>query len=1124
MSQFFNKLLAIGYLLTAMLGLFAGPVLHGQAVSIASVTGRIVDPQGAVVAGAQVKLTAIETGGVHDATTNQDGIYTVPNLPVGAYRLEATGSGFQTYIQNGIVLRVNDNAQINVTLPVGQVSDRVEVEANATMVQTQQSSVSQVIDGRRIADLPLNGRDPTQLITISGAAVNHADGTNTGSKSFFSSQSIAIAGGAGNQTNYLLDGGDNNDSFTNVNMPFPFPDALAEFSVETNSLPARNGLHPGGLVNVVTKSGSNQWHGSAFEFIRNGAVNAINYFSSKQDSLKRNQFGGTLGGKIITDKLFFFAGFQQSNIRQDPTNNTAFVPTAAALAGDFTALDNGTCSTRGLQDTVTGIKLTSAQIAHYDTSQYDKSALALMKYLPTTTDPCGRVTWGTPIHSNEQQYVGRVDWNINAKHTVFGRYFYDDYNLLAFFNPTNVLVTANSGNAERAQSITLGDTYIVTPSTVNSFHFTFTRRRDNRGPNQTGINANTLGVQNVYQGTNNFLQLTVSNGGFAVGSGSGALGSFNINSWQEADDVDMSRGKHQIAFGADVIKTQDNQNNHFEDNGSFQFSGQYTLDPLLDFLLGKMNKYEQTLPQQNAIRQTVLGFYVQDTMHVTPKLVVNAGLRWEPTLFIQDYFKRGSTFSRSAFDAGQVSTVFTNAPPGSLFYGDAGVTKSFTDNKLTNFSPRLGLVYNPDGQGKTTFRVGGGILYDAVGTFITYRVIANNLPYGATITNASGPYQFSNPWGNVPGGNPFPLPYPPAKATSFPTAAAQVLVPRNIKPTLMQQWNVGMQHQFGTDWIFSITYLGNHTNHLWIGNEINPGVYIPGRWQGPGTCGALTVAPTPVNGTSIGQPCSSTSNTQGRRVLSLANPNYGKYYSNQIIANDGNNASYNGLLTSLEHRFAHNYTVLANYTWSKCRSVGPVTTLATAGAIQNPYNSKSDYGPCSYDSPNIFNLSVIATSKVGHGGILKHLLSDWQIAPLFRFTSGLPVNPQTGNDISLTGIGLDRPNLSGSSIYTGAGRSRPFIQYVNKAAFTNNAVGGFGNAGHYSLRAPHYVDVDAAVSRNFKLYERLALTARVEAFNALNHPNLGPPNASFSSSSFGQINSAPTDEQRILQGAVKLTF
>ena len=254
-----------GTVLLAFVALVATPSLFAQAVSIASVTGHVTDEQGALVAGAQIRMTGVDTGAVYSAVTNADGIYTFPSLPIGAYRLESTVAGFQTYVQSGIVLRVNDHVQIDVTMKVGAVSERVEVTANASMVQTQQNTISQVVDQQRIVELPLNGRDPTQLITISGAAVNHSDGTNTGSKSFFSSQSISIAGSAGDATNYLLDGGDNNDSFTNVNMPFPFPDALAEFSVETSTLPARNGLHPGGVVNAVTKSGSNRvaWRASS---------------------------------------------------------------------------------------------------------------------------------------------------------------------------------------------------------------------------------------------------------------------------------------------------------------------------------------------------------------------------------------------------------------------------------------------------------------------------------------------------------------------------------------------------------------------------------------------------------------------------------------------------------------------------------------------------------------------------------------------------------------------------------------------------------------------------------------------------------------------------------------------
>jgi hypothetical protein len=1127
MSNRALRLFVLG-VLVAMFSFFAPAASYSQAVAIASVNGRISDPQGAVVEGARVTLTSVDTRAVHEATSNQEGIYALPNLAVGAYRLEVTATGFQTYIQTGLTLQVNDNVQLNIRMTVGEVTQKVEVVADTSMVQTQQNAVSQVIDGRRISELPLNGRDPTQLITISGAAVNHSDGTNTGSKSFFSSQSISIAGGLGNQTNYLLDGGDNNDSFTNVNMPFPFPDALGEFSVETSSLPARNGLHPGGLVNAVTRSGSNQWHGNLFEFIRNGDVNAQNFFAKANDSLKRNQFGGTVGGRIIRDKLFFFFGFQQSNIRQDPSSNTAFVPTAAALAGDFSALDNGPCATRSIKDPVTGTPLSQTNWK-VNPSRFDPAAVALTKYLPITSDPCGKVSWGTPVHSNEQQYVGRGDWTISPKHNLYGRYFIDIYNLAAFFNPKNVLVTATSGNYEKAQSMTFGDSYIISPSIVNSLHFTFSRRRDDRGPNGVGVNASMLGVQNIYQGTDNYLQLTVSNGGFAVGSGSGALGSFNITSYQVADDVDVLKGKHQMSFGVDIVRSQDNQNNHFEDNGSWLFDGRYSAptsssagDPLLDFLSGKMYRFEQTMPQQNAIRQTVIGAYAQDTIHLTPRLVMNVGLRWEPMKYPYDYFHRGSTFSRDAFNAGTRSSVFVNAPPGSFFYGDPGVTPSFSDDRWTNFSPRLGFVYNPDGEGMTTFRAGGAMMYDSPGTFMNYRVIANNLPYGATVTNSSGPYQFGNPWANVTGGNPFPLPSPPSKTFTFPLVASQVLTPRHIHSPIVYQWNVGLQHQFGKNWIFSMTYLGNVTNHSWIGNEANQAVYIPGNSTGAtGSCGSLT----PATGLpAVGKPCSSTGNTQNRRILSLANQSYGAFYSTQVIANDGANANYNGLLTSMEHRFAHNYTVLANYTWSKCLGIGPLTTLATEGAVANPYNIKTDRGYCTADAPHIFNLSVVASSVYHGSRFASLLLSDWQIAPLIRATSGLPVNLTSGVDNSLTGILLDRPDVvPGVNFYTsGVPHLKSGIQFLNKVAFKQNAVGTYGTLQHFGIRAPKYVDVDLALSRDFHLYERLTLKARVEAFNLFNHPNLLGPTTSLASSTFGQITTA--NDPRILQGAIKLSF
>ncbi len=1078
----------------------SAPAVYAQAVSIAAVTGRVTDEQGALVAGAQIQIAGVNTGSVYHAVSNADGIYTIPNLPIGAYTLQAMVPGFQTYAQTGIILRVGDNVQINIAMKVGAVTERVEVMANAGIVQTQQNTISQVIDQQRIVELPLNGRDPTELITISGASINKSDGTNTGSKSFFSSQSISIAGGAGNTTNYLLDGGDNNDSFTNVNMPIPFPDALAEFSVETSTLPARYGLHPGGVVNAVTKSGTNRWHGDLFEFLRNGNVNAINYFAPRQDSLKRNQFGGTIGGRIIRDKLFFFAGVQRSYIRQDPSSSTAFVPTAAALAGDFSALDGAGCQARGVPrvvtDPVTGAPLPNNQISP---TRFDSAAVALSKYLPQTSDPCGKVSYGIPVQSNETQLVTRVDWIINSRHSLYGRYFSDGYNLAAFFDPHDILVTSTTGNDEHAQTFVLGDTYTINPATVNSLHLTVGRRRNDRGTNPNGINAASLGVANLYQGTKNFLQLAVNNGGFAIGCGTCALGRFPITSFQAANDVDILRGKHQIAFGVDILRTRDGQDNHYQDNGVFNFDGRYSGDPLLDFLAGKMNSFSQSGQQLNDLVQSVVMAYAQDTYHVTPRLVVNFGVRWEPLLPEHDRYNRGSTFSRAAFDAGQISKVYANAPAGSLFYGDPGVPNSFTGKRMANLSPRLGLVFNPDGKSRTTVRMSGALLYDSVGTFIPYRMVAQNPPYGPQVTNTSGPYQFSNPWANVPGGNPFPLPAPSLNV-SFPPANAEAFLPPHIHSPSVAQWNASVQHRLSDNWVFSISYLGNATSHLWIGNEINPAVYLPGL--------------------CAGKPCSSTSNTQARRVLTLANPNAGQYYSQMTLGNDGISANYNAMLTSVEHRFSKNYTLLVNYTWSKCLGIAPVTSLST-GVIQDPGNVRGDYGPCSYDAPHLFNASIVYLTQVGGGGMLGRVLSHWTVAPLIRYQSGLPVNPVSGKDNSLTGVGNDRPNVASTTAYTGAPHGLLY-QYINPNLYVANATGAFGNAGHNSLRAPGYFDIDVAVTREFKFLERVTLQARGEAFNALNHPNFGGPNANLSSATFGQIRGAR--DPRILQASMKLIF
>ncbi len=757
----------------------------GQAVAGGSVAGVVTDPTGAVVANATVTMTETERQVTHTAVTDTAGHYSFTELPVGPYRLDVKATGFKEYVQTGIELEVGSNVAANVTMQLGNVSQSVEVTANAAMVETTNSNVSQVINEKQINDLPLNGRYATQLVLMSGAAitVSPAGGDLTGSKNFYSSTTISVGGGQANATNYLLDGGYNVDTFTNVNMPYPFPDALQEFSVETSTLPAQYGEHPGGVMNAVTKSGTNSFHGDLFDYLRNGDFNARGYFATARDALKRNQYGGTLGGRIIKDKLFFFGGFQGTPTRTSPSSTISHVPTASVESGDFSQIDGASCTSshtaKQLKNPFTGITFPGNQIP---VSMFDPAALKLLPYLPTTTDPCGLVTYGIPANNNEYETVGRADWIISSKHSFFARYFIDDYNLPANFSASNVLVTTNTGNDERAQSITLGDTYTISPTTLNSAHFTFERRRDNRGPAAQGISPQTIGSQ-VFSQDPDFLLLTVSNY-FSTYCGTCNHAYFNTNTWSYTDDMTLVRGKHQIMFGADIIRTQGNFNNNYDLDGTYGFSQNLSGDNLADFMLGDLSTYAQSKVQATANRQTNPGLYVQDTFRATSHLTITAGVRWEPMLFPQDFFGRGSTFNLSNFVNNIHSNIYPNAPAGMLYFGDPGVPKAFVHDKFTDFAPRLGIVYAPGKSGHDTIRVGGALLYDTTELFFDERVQSNppfvdeideswTLQNGILPKTANGYGTLTNPWISFPGGNPFPSTKP-----FFPSSAAlYVLMP-----------------------------------------------------------------------------------------------------------------------------------------------------------------------------------------------------------------------------------------------------------------------------------------------------------------------------------------------------------
>jgi len=435
-----------------LLMVFGGVFAWAQ--STAQISGTVADPSGAVLPGVDVMATQTETGVKRSVVTNETGSFVLSNLPLGPYRLEASLPGFRTYAQTGIVLQVGSNPVMNISMAVGQVSETVEVQANAAFVETQSTGISQVIENQRILELPLNGRQATDLIVLAGSAVNQGAAT---SLSMNGGVRVSVAGGQSFGVAYLLDGAGHNNSYDNLNMPLPFPDALQEFRVETSSMTANNGGHSGAAVNAVTKSGTNDIHGDLFEFVRNYKFNAQNVFATRNESLKRNQFGGTLGGPLMKNRLFAFGAFQETTTRQDPNSTQSFIPTAQMLTGDFTTYASAQCNLGG------AITLKAPFVNNkVDPLLYSKAALFIANKLPKTDDPCGKIVWGTKIHQNESQAVGRMDYQRTSNESFFGRYMFTTFKATPPYqlSPENILTTSVGGRDNLAQSFTLGNTHL----------------------------------------------------------------------------------------------------------------------------------------------------------------------------------------------------------------------------------------------------------------------------------------------------------------------------------------------------------------------------------------------------------------------------------------------------------------------------------------------------------------------------------------------------------------------------------------------------------------------------------------------------------------------------------------
>ncbi len=1079
-----NRNRLIGFVVLMLLVLLPASLL---AQSTAQISGNVTDQSGAILPGVDVAATQTDTGLTRTTVTNETGSYVLPNLPIGPYRLEAALPGFRTYSQTGITLQVGSNPTINVLLEVGQVSETVEVQADAALVETRATGISQVIDNTRVLELPLNGRQVTELVLLSGAAVQAPDGRyNPGSRNY-TTVVIAVAGGLATGVTYSLDGGNHNDPYNNLNLPLPFPDALQEFKVETSGLTAQYGFHSAGAVNAVTKSGTNEFHGSVFEFLRNGSLNARNAFDVRNDGLKRNQFGGTIGGPIIRNKLFFFAAEQGTRERSRPTANRAYIPTAAMMGGDFTTLASPACN-NGRQINL-GAPFVNNRI---NSAQFSTVARNLVNHqlFPKTSDPCGEIRFGSTPQMNEWVTTGRMDYQWTDKHSLFGRYLDARRDTPTDYDGENILTLTNGNQEQRAYSFALGSTYLISPNIVSSFRGAANRTRIQK-LNPQLFELTDLGAQNIYESIPGMAYLTVTNG-FNLSSSLVNPGHYNSTSWHLGEDVGIVKGSHQYGVGASWIHQIYNGSVGVARSALPSFDGRFTGHGLADFMIGRASGFRQGQAGISKTRQNSIGLYAQDTWKATPRFTLNAGLRWEP--YIGPYTANWTKhFKREWFDKGIKSTIYKNAPAGLQYPGDAlHPDDKMTMNRWLNFAPRLGFAWDVQGDGRTAIRSSYGLFYDLQNLF-HWAGAGTGAPYNNQVTLNEPAGGLDNLWGGFPGGNPFPTQI--TADARFPEQMFFVNFDREQATTYVHQWNLSLQRQLGTDVMVSANYVGSSTIHLPVATEGNPAVYIPGA--------------------------STQANTNQRRVLNLANPAEGRFFANMSYLENQGTANYNGLLLSIQRRAADGLTVQSNYTLGHCISDDFVNAGAQHG--EGDYPGRRWYGRTncagSGDTRHTFNSSMVYQMPQFSSPALRLLASNWQVSGIVRIQSGNYFTVVSGFNTALTsGNGINRAHQVLGDPYL---PNKGVNGWLNRAAFARPANGEYGNAS-LNIQGPGFITINMGVTRTFPITEGHTLQFRAEAFNLPNHMNPNDPNNALNNTNFGKILSAR--DPRIIQLALKYIF
>ncbi len=1056
----------------------------------ASINGTVTDQSGAVIVGAKISVTNRGTGQVTNVTTGSEGSYALSFLPIGEYRIMATHPGFSTEIQNGITLSVDESASVNFSLKPGKATTSVEVRAEAAELETTSGAISQVIDQKSIVELPLDGRNPAELVYVAPGAVNSAQtsgiglpGSGSGFPNTGQETAASVNGSRMGGVYYMLDGVTHMDNYFQNANPFPNPDATQEFRVITNNFDAQYGFTSGAVVSIATRSGTNQWHGVGFEFLRNNNLNASDFFTHIADPLKRNQFGGSLGGPIKHNKLFVFGNYQNTIEHISIASSSDFVPNNNMLNGDFSQIPVQLHDPQGVPYPNNRIPV----------SQFSPISLKLEAGLPKTDDPTGNVVLTGRNQINDgQEFTVRSDYYISDAQHVSFRYFWDNFDRPAFSGNGDYLNSDRSALA-RSNNASFDHTWTLRPNLVNDFRLGYNKINSSTTPglvqaDGSPLSPTALGAV-IPQPDQTFSLLAIGNTWISQTPVVQQRHNWIIN-----DTASLITGRHSIQAGVNIQTEYSLENAAWGADPQIFFSGAVTGNAFADFLLGDMNNFSQSGGEYNRLHGIEFAAFVQDSIKLKPNLTMNVGVRWEP----QDAPKYAQD-KLPFFSPGQQSTRFPNAPLGLVYAGDQGVPEGGWNTDWKAVEPRVSIAWQPHALPNTSVRAAFGIMvlpYD----FSMYNHMGTTAPFspgysinynqvGNCVLNIANPYACYAPTG-------FKAPFPPFAGPNFnPPANVAFVVPvsigaaftPNFKMPRDQTWNFSIEHTIN-DYLFRIAYVGYEMYHLPVQEQLSPGL--------ASTMGATTLLPN---------------------------------FSNIEGYESGNTQSFNSLQVTAEKHFSRGFQFISNFSWSKNLDSSSVATASNVGPVFDPYNLRNNRGLSDLSMPLVWNNTFVyqepAMKRLGSIGSL--LLGGWEVAGIWTVHSGVPFSVYGGNgdNNSYSNIGIDRADqVPGASLNQHQGSLNHWLnQYFNTAAFTPNAPGTFGSSAKNLLTGPGFDNIDLLLSKNFQFHERYRVQFRWEMFNALNRTWFSTPDSNLGDAAFGQITS-DSNSPRLMQAALKLYF